>query len=162
MLTSRELLAAVRAAQDIPSNYRLARVLDVPEQSVQRWNSGKHTPDDETAARLPRHPPTWPMIIADIGTPSAVALGRALGVSPRTIERWHAAGVAPRAAALALFPLTRWAAGQVESGAVRRLQLSESLVLTLRVDLLAARREIARLERVGDFGAANGPRYGRA
>lgn len=52
MITTRELLAAVRAAQGIESNYRLARLLDVPEKSVQRWNSGKHTPDDSMAVRL--------------------------------------------------------------------------------------------------------------
>ncbi|MBP6899511.1 MAG: helix-turn-helix transcriptional regulator [Burkholderiaceae bacterium] len=52
MLTSRDLLAAVRVAHGIESNYRLARVLDVPEKSVQRWNSGKHTPDDAMAVRL--------------------------------------------------------------------------------------------------------------
>lgn len=52
MLTSKELLAAVRDAQGIPSNYRLARVLDVPEKSVQRWNTNKNTPDDAMTIRL--------------------------------------------------------------------------------------------------------------
>lgn len=52
MLNSRDLLAAVRAAQGIESNYRLSRLLDVPEKSVQRWNTGKHTPDDAMAVRL--------------------------------------------------------------------------------------------------------------
>lgn len=52
MLTARDLLAAVRARQGIPSNYRLARLLDVPDTTVQRWNTGRNTPDDATAARL--------------------------------------------------------------------------------------------------------------
>lgn len=52
MVTSKELLAAVRAAHAIPSNYRLALVLNVPEQSVRRWNTGKNTPDDAVAVRL--------------------------------------------------------------------------------------------------------------
>lgn len=52
MISSRDLLAAARAAQGIPSNYRLSRVLDVPERSVQRWNTGKHTPDDPVAVKL--------------------------------------------------------------------------------------------------------------
>lgn len=52
MLTTAELLAQAKAAQGIPSNYRLSRVLDVPEKTVQRWNTGKSRPDDEHAARL--------------------------------------------------------------------------------------------------------------
>ena len=51
-MNTRELLAAVRAAQGIPSNYRLARLLDVPETTVQRWNTGRNLPDDTMAARL--------------------------------------------------------------------------------------------------------------
>ena len=51
-MDSRELLAAVRAAQGIPSNYRLARVLGLPDTTLQRWNTGSNTPDDMTAARL--------------------------------------------------------------------------------------------------------------
>lgn len=52
MLTTRELLAQVRHAQGLPSNYALARALGFSEKSIQRWNTGAHTPDDETAARL--------------------------------------------------------------------------------------------------------------
>lgn len=52
MLTTRDLLGAVKAAQGIPSNYRLARVLDVTEGTVQRWHTGKNQPDDAMAARL--------------------------------------------------------------------------------------------------------------
>jgi transcriptional regulator with XRE-family HTH domain len=52
MIRTSELLAAVRAAQGVPSNYRLARLLDVPEKTVSRWNTGKHTPDDAMAQRL--------------------------------------------------------------------------------------------------------------
>ncbi len=52
MLTTVELLAAARAAHGIPSNYRLARVLNVSDKSIQRWNTGKNTPDDAMASRL--------------------------------------------------------------------------------------------------------------
>lgn len=52
MITSRELLTAVRTAQGIESNYRLARFLDVPEKTVQRWNTGKNTPEDPMVVRL--------------------------------------------------------------------------------------------------------------
>jgi len=52
MLTTASLLAAAKAAQGIPSNYRLARVLDVPETTVQRWNTGKSIPDDAKSVQL--------------------------------------------------------------------------------------------------------------
>ena len=52
MLTVRDLLAAAKAGQNIPSNYRLARVLDVPETTVQRWNTGRNVPEDSMAVRL--------------------------------------------------------------------------------------------------------------
>lgn len=52
MLTTRDLLAAAKSAQGIPSNYRLARVLDVPETTVQRWNNGRSRPEDSLAVRL--------------------------------------------------------------------------------------------------------------
>lgn len=51
-MSPKELLAAVRAAQNVPSNYALARVTGIAERSLQRWNVGSHTPDDATAARL--------------------------------------------------------------------------------------------------------------
>lgn len=52
MITTKELLARAKEAQGIPSNYRLARVLDIPETTVQRWNTGRNRPDDESAMRL--------------------------------------------------------------------------------------------------------------
>jgi hypothetical protein len=52
MLTASELLAAAKAAQGIPSNYRLARVLGVPESTVQRWNTRRGLPSDEYCAKL--------------------------------------------------------------------------------------------------------------
>lgn len=52
MITTAELLAAAKARQGIPSNYRLARVLDVPESTVQRWNTGRGRPDDRYSAKL--------------------------------------------------------------------------------------------------------------
>jgi hypothetical protein len=52
MLTTRELLAAVKAAQAIPSNYALARVLGVPENTVANWHTGRNLPSDEWSAKL--------------------------------------------------------------------------------------------------------------
>ena len=52
MISTLELMAAAKSAQGIPSNYRLARVLDVPETTVARWHTGRGKPDDAFAARL--------------------------------------------------------------------------------------------------------------
>lgn len=52
MLTIAELIAAAKAGAALPSNYRLARALDVPEKTLSRWNAGHNLPDDENAAKL--------------------------------------------------------------------------------------------------------------
>jgi hypothetical protein len=51
-MTARELLAAVRAAQGIPSNYALAKLLDVRERDLSRWNNGHNVPNDPIVVRL--------------------------------------------------------------------------------------------------------------
>lgn len=51
-MDAKALLSAVRSAQGWPSNYRLARELGIPDNSVQRWNTGLNTPDDAVATRL--------------------------------------------------------------------------------------------------------------
>lgn len=51
-MTSRELLAAVRQAQGLPSNYALARVLGIRDNTLQRWHAEAGAPDDAMAARL--------------------------------------------------------------------------------------------------------------
>jgi hypothetical protein len=109
-------------------------------------------------AHLPRHLPAWPLMLADIGQPSAADVAAVLDVSRRTVERWNAAGQAPRVAALAIYRLTRW--GCSEDPAGRRLQLAESLVLSLRADLIAERLRVAYLQGLqqdtGAAGSANG------
>jgi hypothetical protein len=52
MLTITNLMAAAKLGAGIPSNYRLARVLDLTESAVQRWNTGRGTPDDAQALRM--------------------------------------------------------------------------------------------------------------
>ena len=52
MLTTFDLLSAAKANSGIPSNYRLARILDVPDNTVVRRNNGRNKPDDEMVRRL--------------------------------------------------------------------------------------------------------------
>jgi transcriptional regulator with XRE-family HTH domain len=51
-MNSHTLVQAARTRNNLPTNEAVARLLGVPSQSVQRWNTGKHTPDDVTAANL--------------------------------------------------------------------------------------------------------------
>lgn len=51
-MNTRDLLAAVRTAQQLPSNYALAKLLDVREKDVSRWNTGANTPTDAMVLRL--------------------------------------------------------------------------------------------------------------
>lgn len=52
MLTVSELLSAAKAKQSIASNYRLARLLGVPDRSVQRWHAGDSLPSDHYCHQL--------------------------------------------------------------------------------------------------------------
>lgn len=52
MVTIQELLTAAKQGAGIPSNYRLARVLGVSDNSLNRWQHARGFPDDVTAARL--------------------------------------------------------------------------------------------------------------
>lgn len=49
---SSQLLMAVKRAQKLPSNYALARFLDVRENQIHRWHKNQNAPDDLTAVRL--------------------------------------------------------------------------------------------------------------
>ena len=51
-MTTFDLLTAAKANSGIPSNERLARILDVPDNTVVRWNTGRNKPDDEMVRRL--------------------------------------------------------------------------------------------------------------
>lgn len=51
-MKTKDLIAAAKARRGIPSNYRLARELDVPEKTVQRWHTGKNVPSGRYASKL--------------------------------------------------------------------------------------------------------------
>lgn len=56
--------------------------------------------------KLPRYPGQLADLIADLGHPNNLQVAKALGVSRRTVERWHKMG-APRTALLSLWWLSR-------------------------------------------------------
>ena len=102
-MDSKQLLAAVRADQGLPSNYALARFLNVRENTLHRWHSGRNTPDDLTAARLAELAGLDPCaVVAEMHAQRATEPAeRALweGLAARLAK----AGAAAVAAVLALF-----------------------------------------------------------
>lgn len=106
---------------------------------------------------LPRHTPALPDLLADLGHPSAAAVGRALDVTPRTVHRWVSAGHAPRTAELALFWVTSYGWSTHECEARRMLDDWRNLAAARQREADALRRELARVLAVGDFGSANQP-----
>ena len=107
---------------------------------------------------IPHTLPRLSLMLPALGADHA-SIARALAVSERTVYRWAADDLAPRAAALALFWVTPWGWSQVISEAGQRIQTAEALAQARAEDcrMLAAR--IARLERLGDFGSINAPLY---
>ena len=52
MISIQQLLDAAKAGANIPSNYRLARVLGVHDNTLNRWQHARGLPDDVMAVRL--------------------------------------------------------------------------------------------------------------
>lgn len=66
MLTVQDLLTQARAHQGIASNYRLAKMLGVGENTVANWQHGRRVPDDEMSVRLADMAglPAWSVLAA--------------------------------------------------------------------------------------------------
>lgn len=110
-----------------------------------------------TAANVP----PFSFLLDDLpATPAQVA--RHLGVSLRTLARWRAADQAPRAVMLALFFESRWGASAVNAHAVNDARIAYGLAGSLERENATLRARIARLDRLGGFGSANGPLWGSA
>jgi hypothetical protein len=97
------------------------------------------------------------LILDDLGNPAPAKVGRALGVTERTVQRWLADEQAPRAATLALFWLTRWGSDAVTVDARNMASMYASQVAGLRAEIDRLRHELARVVHLADFGTANAP-----
>jgi hypothetical protein len=84
--------------------------------------------------QLPTGLPPWETILDDLGRPTANRLARALDVAPSTVYRWNAAGIAPRAACLALFWVTRWGRSQIDTRAHNDAQMALGFASSLEQD----------------------------
>ena len=88
----------------------------------------------------------WDTILADLGTPTAARIGKALGVGASTVYRWNAAGEAPKVACLALFWLTRWGRSAVHSQAHNDAMVAVGLARSLGEERDRLRRTVAALD----------------
>ena len=106
---------------------------------------------------VPRHVPPLSTLLADLGHPAPAAWARALGISERTAWRWQRSDRAPRPARLALYWVTTWGWSEIDSEARHTLRNATLLGDAYRREIATLRTRIARLEAIGDFGAANAP-----
>jgi transcriptional regulator with XRE-family HTH domain len=116
MLTVRDLLAAARAAQSLPSNYALAKLLDVRENDVSRWQNGRNIPSPAMVVRLAElakldPADVLPAIEAERAGDDVVRAAWA-----RAAKRLQVAGLAAVAAILSL-----WIGGGPDGGATLAL-----------------------------------------
>jgi hypothetical protein len=109
--------------------------------------------------RAPGHTPPLSYMLDDLTTRDLARIAKHIGLSERTLERYRAADTAPRAVMLALFWETRWGASTIDTELFNAAQVHRSHAQSLERQEIALRARIARLETIGDFGAANGPAW---
>lgn len=80
-----------------------------------------------------------------------------LGITPRTLSAYIEHGRAPRAVLVALFVESAFGRSQIHTQAHNDAVMYAGLADCLRRDVATLQARIARLEALGDFGAANAP-----
>lgn len=103
------------------------------------------------------HTPPLPVLLDDLLTRDLAAIAGHLGISTATLRRYKQAGQAPRAVLLALFYESRYGHSLIASTAVNGHAIERSWRQALERENAGLRVRIARLEAIGDFGAANQP-----
>ena len=103
------------------------------------------------------HTPPLSFLLDDIFERDPSKVARHLGVSLATLKRWQRTDDAPRAALLALFFESQWGYSLVATTAHNGELFQRRIADALARENAALRVRIARLERLGHFGAANAP-----
>ena len=103
------------------------------------------------------HTPPLSLLLDDIFERDLSKVAQFLGVTTATLKRWKAADHAPRAALLALFYESRWGYSLLYTTAFNAETMARDLAKSAQRENAALRLKIERLERLGDFGAANAP-----
>ena len=103
------------------------------------------------------HTPPLSFLLDDIFERDLSKVAKFLGVTPQTLKRWQRTDDAPRAALLALFYESRWGYSLMYTTAYNSEKNARQWCNSLTRENAALRLRIERLERLGDFGAANRP-----
>jgi hypothetical protein len=96
-------------------------------------------------------------MINDLGNPAPLVLADALGVSVRSVYGWRSRGEAPRCPSLVMFWASSWGQSEAVTHAQNGEMWARGQVQALRRELDTLRRQVAYLQRVGRFEAANAP-----
>lgn len=103
------------------------------------------------------HTPPLSYLLDDLLTRDVQAIADHLGVTLKTLQRWKTLDQAPRPVMLALFFETQWGASLIATHAHNGEMYARQEADCLRRENAMLRARIARLETIGNFGAANAP-----
>jgi len=103
MVTIEQLLTAAKSGAGIPSNYRLARVMGVSDNTLNRWQHARSLPDDITAAKLAEMAGMDPDFVVASMHAARAAEGTERSLWQRIAGRLEKAGALGAAAILSLF-----------------------------------------------------------
>lgn len=107
--------------------------------------------------QAPRRVPNWHLMLEDLCQPAPEELGRVLGLSKRSIQRFNAADRAPRAVELAVFWLTTWGRSQIDCQAVNAARVAIGYADSLEREVERLKAHLCQLAALGQHGAANDP-----
>ena len=104
--------------------------------------------------------PSFNFLCDDMLTRDPARIAAHLGVTVKTLQRWQDSDQAPRTALLALFYESRWGYSLLATTSHNEALYARQEVAGLQRENAMLRTRIARLESLGDFGAANAPLLG--
>ena len=103
------------------------------------------------------HTPSFNFLVDDLLTRDTAKIAAHISVTVQTLKRWQLLDHAPRSVLLALFFESRWGLSQLYTEAFNNETFARQHARILERENAALRLRIERLERLGDFGAANAP-----
>lgn len=107
--------------------------------------------------RIPTAIPPLSAMLADIGSPAAQPLARAMGFSVPTAKKWIENDDAPLAVKLAIFWITRWGTMAIDAQAHNDAVRYYGIAQAGQRQVTDLQEQIAQVERLADFGSANDP-----